>query len=124
MQGSSDMLRHSGPPHHVMGHPNPVDFPTFPSSLPAAFWDGGHNAILVLPKPSQKALCILHAMGYLPVVWREGPSFFLPAAETFVPSDETFYFFIRPSQSVRDEWYVWAPMHHRKRVRVSDSAKP
>jgi hypothetical protein len=117
------MVRHSGRPRHAVGYLGPADFPTFPSSLPAAFWDGGHNAVLVQPKPSQEALCILHAAGYFPVVWN-GHSFFLPAAESFVPSNEIFYFFIRPSQTVRGEWYVWAPMHHRKDVRVSDSTKP
>lgn len=84
-----------------------------------AFWDRRANAMLVLPKPSQGPLWIIHAEDFVPVVWEGGSSFFIPPRESFVPPSDAFYFLLRASHTVQDAWYVWVPEQHRRRIRVS-----
>lgn len=88
-----------------------------------ALCDEDANAMLVLPKPSQEPLWVLRARDFIPVVWNGGSSFFIPRAESFVPSSSTFYFVLRASQSVRGVWYVWAPRQYLHRIRVSDGTR-
>ena len=86
------------------------------------FWDGRANALLVHPKQSHGPLWVLDAEDFIPIVWDGDSSFYIHLAQSFVPTNDACYFYLRVLRSAQGG-YVWAPEQHRDKIRVSDGAQ-